>query len=198
MTHELVIAHYAESLDWVRGQEWASPQIYSKGQTVATPLPIVDLLPNVGREAHTYLHYLITRYDSLPDYVGFCQGNPFDHCRTFIPELRAAFRRPKPFSGFGWQLHCDPRGCPEHCGLPLGFYSDRLFARKFSEFDFQIGAQFVVSAERVKRHPKSFYEWLYVFTREDEVMPWVLERLWAVIFDGCTNLRRHAIPGDGP
>jgi hypothetical protein len=37
------------------------------------------MLPNVGREAHTYLTYIIDNYDRLPEYVMFCQGRIDDH-----------------------------------------------------------------------------------------------------------------------
>jgi hypothetical protein len=38
-------------------------------------------LPNVGREGHTYLHYIVQHYNSLPEHVVFLQGDPFDHAR---------------------------------------------------------------------------------------------------------------------
>jgi hypothetical protein len=37
---------------------------------------IVNNLPNLGREAHTYLTYCINNYDNLPDFVTFLQGTP--------------------------------------------------------------------------------------------------------------------------
>lgn len=38
-----------------------------------------NLLPNVGREAHTYLHFIIDNYHKLPDVTVFCQGDIFKH-----------------------------------------------------------------------------------------------------------------------
>jgi len=40
------------------------------------------MLPNVGRESETYLHYIITNYDSLPDVVVFTQARISDHRGT--------------------------------------------------------------------------------------------------------------------
>lgn len=37
------------------------------------------MLENVGRETHTYLHYIITNYDNLPDVIVFTQGRILDH-----------------------------------------------------------------------------------------------------------------------
>jgi hypothetical protein len=38
-------------------------------------------IPNVGREAETYLRYIIENYNCLPEYVAFLQGHPFDHLK---------------------------------------------------------------------------------------------------------------------
>jgi hypothetical protein len=39
---------------------------------------------NIGREGHTYLHHMITAYDSLKDRIIFSQGDPFTHNDTFL------------------------------------------------------------------------------------------------------------------
>lgn len=38
-----------------------------------------NLLPNIGREGHTYLHYIIENYNNLPDEILFSQYDPIDH-----------------------------------------------------------------------------------------------------------------------
>lgn len=38
-----------------------------------------NLLPNVGREGHTYLHYIVENYNNLPDEILFSQYDPSDH-----------------------------------------------------------------------------------------------------------------------
>lgn len=38
-----------------------------------------NLLPNVGRESHTFIHYIINNYDNLPDEILFSQFSPMDH-----------------------------------------------------------------------------------------------------------------------
>jgi hypothetical protein len=40
-----------------------------------------NLLPNVGREGHTYIHHIIENYDDLPDEILFSQYDPRDHFR---------------------------------------------------------------------------------------------------------------------
>lgn len=84
--YDIVIARYNESLDWLR---WLTPdqrarvKVYNKGPDDLT-CPVTEKLPNVGREGHTYLWYIIQNYDHLPDHVIFIQAHPFDHF-TFKP-----------------------------------------------------------------------------------------------------------------
>lgn len=60
---------------------------------------VVKRIPNVGREADTYLHHIISNYGTgLPATTIFCQGHPFDHSPDFLQLLgadaRRAFRTP--------------------------------------------------------------------------------------------------------
>jgi hypothetical protein len=46
-------------------------------------------LPNVGREADTYLRHIVQNYEGcLADVTVFCQGNPFEHSPDFLKLLR--------------------------------------------------------------------------------------------------------------
>jgi len=76
MSYKIVVERYKENI------EWLSPLmnqciIYNKGDKLDLPNEI--MLDNVGREAETYLHYIIDNYDKLPDIVVFTQGNISDH-----------------------------------------------------------------------------------------------------------------------
>ena len=67
------IARYNENIRWL-DTERDNCIIYEKGhQSGGIPLP------NVGRESHTYLHYIITHYDTLPEVVVFTQARISDH-----------------------------------------------------------------------------------------------------------------------
>jgi hypothetical protein len=84
MTYTYVISHYKENLNWLSNIPKESVHIYSKG---GIPLDVpykVEYLPNIGREAHTYLHYICTHYDNLPEMVAFCQGSD-DH--VSVPDM---------------------------------------------------------------------------------------------------------------
>ncbi|CAE8707562.1 unnamed protein product [Polarella glacialis] len=90
---EVVVAHYNEDLSWLSGvgsgeaEKRATPRfsIYTKSPEYSDPqLPSVmqefgtaaDVrrLPNVGREAHTYLSHIVNKYDGLAQWTVFTQG----------------------------------------------------------------------------------------------------------------------------
>lgn len=83
---ELVVARYAEDLSWLRRvPKTVRVTVYNKGGDTVPGMA----LPNVGREAHTYLHHMVTRYDDLAEVTLFCQGKPFDH----VPDLHKILRQ---------------------------------------------------------------------------------------------------------
>jgi hypothetical protein len=77
-TCHIVVAHYNEDLEWLTPFDKDSLIIYSKGE-LSTVDCMQKVLPNVGREAHTYLTYILEYYDNLPDIVFFTQGKIIDH-----------------------------------------------------------------------------------------------------------------------
>jgi hypothetical protein len=71
---EVVIARYREDVSWA---EREPAVIYNKGPALATQARQC-CLPNVGREAHTYLHHIVHSWDALADTTFFTQG-ALDH-----------------------------------------------------------------------------------------------------------------------
>jgi hypothetical protein len=73
---KIVVARYNEPIEWLKVLI-NDCVIYNKG----SPLNIKNeiMLENVGRESDTYLNYIITNYDKLPDVVIFTQANISDH-----------------------------------------------------------------------------------------------------------------------
>jgi hypothetical protein len=75
MTKELVISSYKEDTSWIDNiNKDVKIYLYNKDNK-----PNTINLPNIGREAHTYLYHICNNYDNLSDYIFFFQGNPFDH-----------------------------------------------------------------------------------------------------------------------
>jgi hypothetical protein len=90
MSIDMVIARYNERIDWINKIKNKDIHIllYNKGN----PVPLSKkyetiLLPNVGRESHTYLTHIINHYDHLADTTIFTQGDPFDHSPDFLQLL---------------------------------------------------------------------------------------------------------------
>ena len=76
--YHIVVAHFNEDLEWLTPFDKETLIIYSKG-TLATVDCIQKVLPNVGRESHTYLSYILEYYDNLPNIVFFTQGSIREH-----------------------------------------------------------------------------------------------------------------------
>ena len=183
---KLVISRFNESVEW--SKEFNSI-IYNKGK----PLPNTVSLPNVGREGHTYLHHIITNYDTLDEYTVFLQGYPFDHSPNLLSDLRSIqkeLENPN-FRKFEYLTLCrvivtdDTNGKPHNKQkIPLGQHYSELFEDNQLSFTFGCGAQFIVSRNAIHRRPKSFYEKL-IKNLESEIDPlygYIYERLWSSIF----------------
>jgi len=76
MSYKIVVARYNENIEWLNS-EMSNCIIYNKGNKMNIENEII--LENVGRESETYLHYIITNYDNLPDVVVFTQARISDH-----------------------------------------------------------------------------------------------------------------------
>ena len=76
MSYKIVVARYNENIEWLN-DEMENCIIYNKGNELNIKNEII--LKNVGRESETYLHYIITNYDSLPDVIVFTQARISDH-----------------------------------------------------------------------------------------------------------------------
>ena len=103
---ELVVARFREPLNWLkRVPSDLRITVYDKSEShdASESNAYFDdhaprfnrlMLPNIGRESHTYLHHIITRYQTLAPSTPpapltiFCQGKPFDHAFDFHRTLR--------------------------------------------------------------------------------------------------------------
>jgi len=184
----LVIARYREDVNWVyRVKDW-DLFLYNKGDLMVGLDSIP--LPNVGREAGTYLHHIVEHYDRLADQTAFVQGHPFDHNPDLLEALHA-FEGSGSFSVFSRHAHlaaklgllrCDLTGAPDHGGLPLEEFAQRHgIAIPFDHLVFAAGAQFIVSRDRLRARPLAFYQQL-LKESADPIAGYLLERLWPSIF----------------
>jgi len=76
MSYKIIVSRYNENIEWLNGER-SNCIVYNKGDSLQIENEI--MLKNVGRESETYLHYIITNYDNLPDVVVFTQARISDH-----------------------------------------------------------------------------------------------------------------------
>jgi hypothetical protein len=192
---ELVVARYAEDLAWLRN---IPPQIratvYDKNPT--NPLPGAKRLPNVGREAHTYLHHIVTRYETLAPLNVFCQGKPFDHAFDFRKTLREYAHDPRRITDFHWLSHIidtdDARGLrlfvpwsknEDKHQLDMASFHRALFSCDGpEEYIFRPGAQFAVTREIIRTRPREFYQSALELSIDYPDAAHCFERTWDKVF----------------
>ncbi len=73
--YHIVVARYKEDISWLDGYKHV--KIYNKHSGP-------NILPNIGKESHTYLQYIIENYYNLPEIVFFTQGTISDHTQRDV------------------------------------------------------------------------------------------------------------------
>lgn len=180
MTVGVVVARYLEDIYWLTDiNSKFRIYLYNKGDYTAWPY---ISLPNIGREAHTYLHHIVYNYDCLDDHTIFIQANPFDHGVSFCflngLDLTQSFI---PFICPDY-LKCDARGSP-HWDYDLVNFCEKYDIPYEIPFVFIQGAQFCVHKDLIRKRDKSFYINLLEClndVKSDEA--YALERVWQYIF----------------
>ena len=187
---KLIVSRYNENIDWVNKINF-DYIIYNKG--------INDLyqphinLKNVGREADTYLNYIILNYHKLPEIVVFSQGNPFDHCYDFIEKVnKTTDINNVTWLGSNWgPITKNYDGGPGSDPLPLIELCELLFYQKYDiskTFTFSAGAQYMVPHKFITNKSLDWWKLCYsVFDKYIEISPWAYERIWPMIWNYSTN-----------
>lgn len=200
---DLVISHFNEDLRWLKK---VPPEfrlfIYSKGQEPDLSFLQKDFefksLPNVGREAHTWLHHLAEHRDEVGPVTVFLQGHPFDHCHDAHQRLRrlAESGQLTELSGFEWWGFIietdDPMG--ERVFVPWSKNHDdrrldigECYRKIFDEtgpgeYRFYPGGMFAVSSVAVHRRTADVYRNAAQVVAQEPDAAYCLERFWDRIF----------------
>lgn len=180
--YELVVAKYKENIAWTK--RYANVKVYDKGPRGNTP--------NIGREAHTYLTYIVENYDRLPGTVYFSQGCISDHGYT-----EDHFLNPKYDEHILIHEHIMFHKNVIHPREKLTFKEwFRTYIDSTVDLEQPIkiwwGAIFSVSRERIKSRSKEYYQMLLKLvphTSTPEIAHY-FERSWYYIFkeeDICTK-----------
>jgi len=206
---ELVVARFAEDVAWLRNvPQSLRITLYNKGLPLAAGLPEAVALPNVGREAHSYLYHIIKHYHELPDLMVFTQGKPFDHAPDLHKVLRAMVNDGLMVDDFKWLGFLvdtdDKRGRrlfvpwsknPLREELPLDEFYWQLFGETSPEiFRFYGGAQFIVSAKCIRGRPLEFYRRALALTESQPLAAHCLERIWDRVF-GVNGVSEELMQG---
>lgn len=206
----IIIARYQEDLKWCV-PEAKYITLYDKNSSAEHALTTemksqfhrYHTLPNIGREAHTYLTHIINNYDHLPQYLIFLQGRIDDHGRNvdlnlghYVDDLRHpnsrgfSSTRCHGYNHWGRISHIGKwldeittgRMRPAH--MTFGDFWRDLFGTDHPEhIIITFGACFGVRRANILARPKSFYEKAILYL--DHLNPeegHYFERLWYAIF----------------
>jgi len=175
-----VIAKYKEDVSWLK----KFPYKYFLYNKDSVDFPNSIKLQNVGREAHTYLTYIIDNYNSLPHFVGFLQGAPFDYSFFLAQRLDKfkgqGFHPLSPVIKYNIDDEYEYKYMETVKGSTLKYFGLKI---GIENFEFPFGAQFIVSRENLLKH--SLEEYKYLLNKLSEV-----EDQEA----GCTRFPAHKKP----
>jgi hypothetical protein len=191
MTYQIVVSRYKENIDWVEELKDLDFKV-----TIYNKYEGSNLLPNVGRESHTYIHHIVENWDNLADVTIFVQGNPFDHCHTFLNILNDIrdnnidfYMLTNYLDGNPQLIFCDknsqPHGVKFGKFIPSGLLYEWLTLTKSPEtFIASPGAQFAVNKKVIMNRTKKFYERALKSLNysSDPIEGHCFERIWPTIF----------------
>jgi Protein of unknown function (DUF3431) len=209
-TRTLVIGRLrSEDVSWTQDIPNLNRSIY----TVDDENSVLKVPKNKGHEAMVYLTYIIDNYDNLPDTVLFFHPHRSTWHNNILLDLDSAKTISRISDAhvarqgyMNSRCHLDP-GCPDwlHPDRPEAEWDlvhkneERFFTpavwrelhpnvpvpRAISQ---PCCAQFAVSGERIRAHPRTEYiryrEWLLNTELEDENSGRIMEYTWQYIFTG--------------
>jgi hypothetical protein len=187
MGNHIIIARYNEDITWVNNLKLPYT-IYNKGPNdIASPS---IKLPNIGREADTFMYHIITNYESLSDTLTFLQGNPFDHCTDLFNILEKNYDTntivpvgggliSNTLNNLPGQEHRDSLKLVVEATDTYSYYENLITP----QYSFVWGAQYIVPKKFIVNKNLEFWKKLYYANQRAYVGPCVLERMWPYIFN---------------
>lgn len=216
MIKELVISLFNKDLDWIKNiDKNVKISIYRKGN-ITSHINEIYLPYNVGRDVHTFFYHIVNRYHTLADYTFFSQDYPFDHIENYIEIINGdksnwdtySSYKKEGYWGYHWNnigtmwtledsiepgskvLKCDKFGKPHHReeDLPIEYIWNLLFTSECpNQLEFTPGGHFSVSKEQVLTKSLEFYKKILILLENNNLSPWVIERLEPYIFNKQIN-----------
>jgi len=153
---------------------------------------IAKTFRNVGREQHTWLHFIMLQYDSLPNSIIFMSSSVHKHGR--LEYLKYMLENPYPVCAFRDNERNPNFGLDDYDGVPIPKAKVRPFSKWYSKYvkpwD-QNGSKACwngwarVSKEHILKRPKEFYRQIMVQLEKTNTSEEVhyMERSMADVFN---------------
>jgi hypothetical protein len=192
MSVEVVIAKYKESVNWAQNVIH-KVTIYDKSDN---PISYSIPLPNIGKEAHTFLHHIVSNYDRLADITIFFQGHPFDHVNagensieTVVSNINQVTCSQGDYLP-AWTIPRADNGDTYHDWVERSKKVPFVNNPVNTQFPFAVGAQYIVSSECIRGRPFNFWKKLYEMSKTSvygdkdphKIDPWSMEIIWPIIY----------------
>ena len=192
MTIDVVVARFNEDVGWTaKLRHDARVLFYDKGESRCLGS---TRLPNVGREAHTYLWHIVDNYMRFPDWTFFTQGDPnrhmpFSHLQGIINGFPATWFRSALWIESGPMFFVNRPVCFE--GVTEGENQEKGVGDVWRElFEgeppvamvFAPAAIFAISRARLESRSLSFYKLAMELASRRARGAWEFERLWAYLW----------------
>ena len=220
MSFQYIVARYNEEIDWLR-LDYTEPNkgiapiiLYNKGESIEYNGSVVPL-PNVGREAHTYLYHIVENYDNLADITVFTQAKVWDHMyRQDLNYLQSVLVDSAKEQHYSRNISVAPRGAYKNydpdfniqirealvklCKIPEESVDKIVFREWFEQYiepafpdplRLYQGAIFAVSKQQILTRSRDYYRDLLkqVDTENNPIEAHFFERSWFYVFN-CHKL----------
>lgn len=176
---EVVLARHREDTAWTNDLHGNIPVvIYTKGKS----------LPNLGREAATYLHHIIIRHMALLNWTIFSQADPFPHVPNFVEIVNGLPARITPFTASVFLGNREPQEVEEEgWGHRWRDANREIWSELYTspcpkEMKFVPGAIFAVSRETLVAKSPAFYLAALQLVVSRPKGPWEFERFWPLLW----------------
>ena len=221
MDIEIVVARYNEDLKWLSEEPFNHNPIiiYNKGDNnnfeKSPNIKNIISLPNVGREAHSYLYHIIENYDNLAECTIFLPGsadleNKYERSKKMVIETNKSKNsvissmKVNNVKDEFYNFEIDNYGSSHQQNRqinkddsmqksdirPFGKWYEKLFTDCQTSY-VSWNSIFSISKEHILQHPKTYYESLLkeVDSHQNCETVHYFERAWEAVFYPLTGAK---------
>jgi hypothetical protein len=157
-------------------------------------------LPNIGREAHSYLYHIVANYDRLADWTIFSQADPIFHCPNFADILNTwpdSYRKSAFYASPGLNFFSShpvmfieesPAG-DDSANDPIGLWRELFASEPPLRMVFAPGAIFAITRDLLLSRSRAFYHRAMELAASRPRGPWEFERIWAYLWTSSAVTR---------